>query len=96
MVKGYIVTVFDIQITPLQVNAQFSISDAVPPYFDFSLNCPGRRKRLSALSVFHSKLILYGAFVWARRALSSQKWWFSAPRAAARLVHDLVTIAKGY
>ena len=28
---------------------------------------------LSALSVYHSKSVLYGAFVWARRALNNQK-----------------------
>ena len=32
---------------------------------------PGPPGRLSALSVFHSKSVLYGAFVWARRALNS-------------------------
>ena len=46
-------------------------------------HCSGPRKRLSALSVFHSKSILYGVFVWARRALNSQKWRFPA-RAVAR------------
>ena len=30
--------------------------------------------RLSALSVFLCKSVFYGAFVWARRALNSQKW----------------------
>jgi hypothetical protein len=39
---------------------------------------PGPPGRLSALSVFHSKSCLYGAFVWARRALNSQKRRFSA------------------
>jgi hypothetical protein len=37
--------------------------------------CPGR---LGALSVFHSKSVLYGAFVWARRPLNSHKWRFPA------------------
>jgi hypothetical protein len=32
---------------------------------------PGPPERLSALSVFHSKSVVYGAFVWARRALNS-------------------------
>ena len=41
--------------------------------------------RLSALSVFHRKSVLYGASVWARRALNSQKRWFSA-RAVAQLL----------
>ena len=31
---------------------------------------------LSGLNVFHSKLIPYGAFVWARRALNRPEWWF--------------------
>jgi hypothetical protein len=35
-------------------------------------NCPGRRGRLSAPSVFLCKSVLYGAFVWARRALKSK------------------------
>ena len=34
--------------------------------------------RLSALSVFHSKSVLYGAFVWACRALNRKKWRFPA------------------
>ena len=42
--------------------------------------------RLSAISVFHSKSVLYGAFVWARRALNGRKRRFSA-RAGGRL-HD--------
>ena len=36
-------------------------------------NCPGTPGRLSARSVSLCKSVLYGAFVWARRALSSQK-----------------------
>ena len=39
--------------------------------------------RLSGLSVFHSKSVFYGAFVWVRRALNVQKWRFLA-RAVAR------------
>jgi hypothetical protein len=39
---------------------------------------PGRPGRLSALSVFHSKSVLYGVFVWARRVLNRQKWRFPA------------------
>ena len=46
--------------------------------------------RLSALSVFLWKSILYRAFVWARRALKRQNRRFQAPRAAACLVHDLL------
>jgi hypothetical protein len=37
-----------------------------------------RPGRLSALSVFHSKSVLYGDFVWARRALNRKKWRFRA------------------
>ena len=40
--------------------------------------CPGPPERLSALSVFLFKSFFYGAFVWARRALSSQKRRFPA------------------
>ena len=39
----------------------------------FRLRCPDRRGRLSALSVFLCKSVLYGGFVRARRALNSQK-----------------------
>ena len=45
------------------------------------LPCPTVRAAqglLSALSVFLCKLCLYGVFVWARRALNSQKRWFLA------------------
>jgi hypothetical protein len=34
--------------------------------------------RLSALSVLHSQSVLYGAFVWDRRALNSPKRWLPA------------------
>jgi hypothetical protein len=37
--------------------------------------CPGR---LSALCIFHRKSVLYGAFVWARRALNGKKRRFWA------------------
>ena len=37
--------------------------------------CPGR---LSALSVSHSKSVLYGGFVWACISLNDQKWRFPA------------------
>ena len=40
--------------------------------------CPGPPGRLSALSVFLCKSVLYGVFVWARRALNSQKRRFPA------------------
>jgi hypothetical protein len=39
---------------------------------------PGPPGRLSALSVFLFNSIFYGAFVWARRALNSQKRRFPA------------------
>jgi hypothetical protein len=41
--------------------------------FDFAM-ARARPGRLSALSVFLCKSVLYGVFVWARRALNSQKW----------------------
>ena len=40
--------------------------------------CPGRPRRLSTLSVFLCKSVLYGAFVWARGALNSRKRRFPA------------------
>ena len=39
-------------------------------------DCPGHPGRLSALSVFLCKLVLYGAFVWVRRALNNQNGGF--------------------
>jgi GTPase len=51
-----------------------------------SCSCPGRPGRLKGLSVFHSKSILYGAFVWARRALNSQNWVFPARAVALKKV----------
>ena len=50
---------------------------------------------LSAISVFLYKSVLYGAFVWARRALNSQKTTVSVP-SCRRLFGPLFTIAKGY
>ena len=58
----------------------------------FLFGSPSARPgRLSALSVSHSKSVLYGAFVWAHRALNSSKWWFPA-RAGwnSSLPHDTV------
>ena len=49
--------------------------------------CPGRPGRLSALSVFLCKSVFYGVFVWARRALNSQKTvsgWRTGGRGAGR------------
>ena len=40
--------------------------------------------RLSALSIFLCESVLYGAFVWARRALKSPKLWFSARAGSER------------
>jgi hypothetical protein len=40
--------------------------------------CPGPPGRLSALSVFLCKSFFYGVFVWARRALNTQKRRFPA------------------
>jgi hypothetical protein len=40
--------------------------------------CPGPPGRLSALSISLCKSVLYGIFVWARRALNSQKRRFPA------------------
>ena len=38
---------------------------------------PGPPSLLNALSVFHSKLVLYGAFEWVRTALNCQDGGFS-------------------
>ena len=51
--------------------------------------CPGRRGRLSALSVFLCKSVFYGVFVWARRALNSQKWRFPARAVTADSIVDV-------
>ena len=45
---------------------------------DLSRICPGRPGRLSGLSDFHSKSVLYGVFVRARRVIHSQKRRFPA------------------
>ena len=46
--------------------------------YDDYIDGPGCARRLSALSLFHSKSVLYGAFAWARRVLNRQKRRFSA------------------
>ena len=51
---------------------------------------------LGAIRVSLWEPILYGAFVWARRPLNSAKRRFPAPRAAACVVHYLVTIVTYY
>ena len=45
-------------------------------------HCPGPPGRLSALGVFRCKSIFCGVFVWARRALNSQKRRFPAGQLA--------------
>ena len=47
--------------------------------------------RLSAPRVLRRKSVLYGGFVWARRALNRRNWRFPAPRAAACSVHSLLS-----
>jgi hypothetical protein len=47
------------------------------PQLDHAI-CPGPSGPLSALGIFHSKSVLCGAFVWARRVLNSQKRRFLA------------------
>jgi hypothetical protein len=50
--------------------------------FPFVYKVRARPGRLSALSIFHSKSVLYGAFMWACSALNVLKPWF--PARAAR------------
>jgi hypothetical protein len=50
--------------------------------------CPGRPGRLSTLSVFLCKSVLYGAFVWTHRALNSQKRRFPARAVRAMVTHS--------
>jgi hypothetical protein len=52
-------------------------------------SCPGPPGRLSALSVFLCKSVLYGAFVWARRAHKHQKRRFPA-----RVVNALCSLTQ--
>jgi hypothetical protein len=54
---------------------------------------PGRPGRLSTLSVFLCKSVLYGAFVWVRRALKYQKRRF--PARADKTWHSLYDAALG-
>ena len=54
-----------------------------------------RPGRLSALSVFRCRSVFYGAFGWARRALSSQKWRFPARAVSYGLyARDLATVTN--
>jgi hypothetical protein len=50
---------------------------------------PGPPGALKRPSCCHSKLVLGGGFVWARRALNSRERRFAAPRATTRLVFFL-------
>ena len=56
---------------------------------------PGPPGRLSALTVFHSKSVLYGAFVWARRALNSPKRRFLARKVRVELAGERVQLRAG-
>ena len=49
--------------------------------------------RLSGIGVFHRKSILYGAFVWVRRALNCPKRRF--PVRAVHLAHRAAQRARG-
>jgi hypothetical protein len=67
--------------------------DAVEMDFRDRLKVRARRGRSSALSVFHSKSFLYGAFVWVRRALNKQKRRFPA-RAEVRRVERCACVRR--
>ena len=56
----------------------FVNSSNLGPKWNASATVRAAQERLSALTVFHRKSILYGAFVWERRALSGPFRWFSA------------------
>jgi hypothetical protein len=60
---------------------------------------PGRPGRLSGISVFRRKPVLCGDFVWARRALTSQKRRCPARAAvgalAAEVLHQLGVGGRG-
>ena len=56
--------------------------------------CPGPPGRLSAISVFRCKPVFYGAFVWARRALDSQKRRFPAGADGAQKLGQVVAVGK--
>jgi hypothetical protein len=63
-------------------------------YFFLPALRPGRWGRLSAISVFLCKPVLYGAFVWAHRALKHQKRRFPA-RAATNFREAAVAVGLG-
>jgi hypothetical protein len=50
----------------------------LPTSLSHEISARARPGRLSALSSFHSKSVLYGAFVWERGALNRQKRRFPA------------------
>ena len=54
------------------VGPQLSLLSELP-----TATVPALPERLGALSVFNSKSVLYGAFVWACRALNNRKRWFA-------------------
>jgi hypothetical protein len=49
-----------------------------PPPLEAIRSGPASLRRLSSIRVFLRESIFYGVFVWACRALNSQKRWFSA------------------
>ena len=57
------------------LRVQLQLGELDPPEL---VPCPGPPARLSALSVSLFKLVLYGAFVWARGALTHRKRRFRA------------------
>ena len=58
-------------------------------------NCPGRRGRLSALSVLLCKSVLYWAIVWARRALNGRKRRFPARAVTGLSLLEFVELRTG-
>jgi hypothetical protein len=60
------------------------VAGPLPAGLGYRLTVRARPGRLSGLSVFHIKSVLYDAFVWARTALNIQKRRFPA-----RAVHQL-------
>jgi hypothetical protein len=65
---------------PLPAGTRLTLRFAEITHADGSLfnTVRARPGRVSALSVFHSESVLYGAFVWARRALNGPKRRFLA------------------
>jgi hypothetical protein len=71
------------EMTELYMEAKDLLEDARESIGTTVRAAPGP---LSAISVFLCKSVLYGAFVWAHRALNSRKWRFPA-RAVRRGRH---------